>query len=69
MPPVPGASLYGWLVSAVESPDVVVINTQTTAASNIFRGLIPGVLYKIQANAVGTASPSDWSSPVSQRVL
>jgi hypothetical protein len=69
MSPVRGASLYGWRVSTAESPGIVVITTQSTAASNTFKNLIPGVLYKIQANAVGTAGPSDWSNPVLQRVL
>ena len=45
-------------------PMVVVQSSQTTAASNTFDNLTPGVVYYIQANAVGSAGPSDWSDPV-----
>ena len=42
---------------------------QTTSASNTFAGLTPGVIYNIEANAVGAAGPSDWSDPVSQMAV
>ncbi len=38
---------------------------QGTAASFTFTGLTPGVSYVVEVNAVGSAGPSDWSSPVS----
>jgi hypothetical protein len=44
-------------------------SAQTTAASNIFGNLTPGVAYNVQANVVGAAGPSDWSDPVSHMVM
>ena len=62
--PVPGAAIYNWRVSTAAAPNVVVQTAQTTAASNTFTNLTPGVVYKFAANAVGTAGPSNWSNPV-----
>ncbi len=67
--PVYGAATYNWKVVAATQPTVIVQTAQTTAASTVFAGLTPGVVYIIQANAVGAAGPSDWSSPVSQMVV
>jgi len=67
--PIPGAGIYNWRVMAAAQPTVVVQSAQTTAASNIFDNLTPGVVYNIQANAVGSAGPSDWSDPVPQMVV
>jgi hypothetical protein len=67
--PVSGASTYNWRVMAVNAPTVVVQSAQTTAASNTFTGLTPGVVYLAQANVVGTAGPSDWSTSASQMVI
>jgi hypothetical protein len=69
MPPVFGAAIYNWRLSAASAPTVVLQTAQTTAASNTFSGLTPGVIYVVQVNAVGTAGPSDWSSPVSKMVV
>jgi hypothetical protein len=44
-------------------------SAQTTAASNIFDHLTPGVVYNVEANAVGSAGPSDWSDPVPLMVV
>lgn len=63
-PPIPGAAIYNWRVTTATAPTVVVQSAQTTAASNIFDNLTPGVVYNVEANAVGSAGPSDWSDPV-----
>ena len=68
-PPIPGASVYGWRVTTAAAPDVVVLSMQSTAASTTFAGLTPGVVYCIQANAVGTAGPSDWSGPAQKMAV
>jgi hypothetical protein len=68
-PPVFGAAIYNWRVTTAAQPGVVVQTAQTTAASNTFDGLTPGVVYNIQANAVGSAGPSDWSDPAPQMVV
>jgi hypothetical protein len=62
--PIAGAAIYNWRVTAATAPTVVVQSAQTTAASNIFDNLTPGVVYNVEANAVGSAGPSDWSDPV-----
>ena len=67
--PVPGAAIYNWRVTTAAQPGVVVQTAQTTAASNTFDGLTPGVVYNIQANVVGSAGPSDWSDPAPQMVV
>ena len=67
--PVTGAAIYNWRVTTAAQPDVVVQTAQTTAASNVFAGLTPGVIYNLQLNAVGSAGPSDWSDPVPQMVV
>ncbi len=67
--PVPGAAIYNWRVTTAAQPNVVVQSAQTTAASNVFDGLTPGVVYNIQANVVGSAGPSDWSDPAPQMAV
>jgi hypothetical protein len=67
--PVVGASAYNWRVTTAAEPEVTVLSVQSTAASNTFTGLTPGVVYRVQANAVGAAGPSDWSVPVPQMVV
>jgi hypothetical protein len=67
--PIVGASVYSWRVTMAAEPEVEVLSDQSTAASNTFTGLTPGVVYRVQANAVGAAGPSDWSVPVSQMVV
>jgi Fibronectin type III domain len=67
--PVFGASVYNWRISTAAAPTVVVQSAQTTAASNTFTGLTPGVVYNVQVNAVGAAGPSDWSPPVPQMAV
>lgn len=68
-PRVFGASIYNWRISTAATPTVWENRGQTTAASTSLDGLTPGVVYLVQANAVGTAGPSDWSNPASQMAL
>ena len=67
--PLYGASTYNWRVSLASSPTTPVQTSQTTAASNTFTGLTPGVVYLVTVNAVGAAGPSDWSDPATQMVV
>ena len=67
--PVPGTSTYNWQVMAATAPTVIVQTAQTTAASNTFAGLTPGVAYIAQADAVGSAGPSDWSTAAPKMVV
>jgi hypothetical protein len=67
--PVFGAAVYNWRISTAAAPSVVLQSAQTTAASNTFTGLTPGVVYNAEVNAVGAAGPSDWSAPVPQMAL
>jgi hypothetical protein len=67
--PVFGAAVYNWRISTAAAPSVVLQSSQTTAASNSFTGLTPGVVYNVEANAVGAAGPSDWSAPVPQMAV
>lgn len=67
--PVFGAAVYNWRLSTAAAPTVWENRGQTTAASTAFNGLTPGVVYFIQANAVGAAGPSDWSNPASQMAM
>jgi hypothetical protein len=67
--PVFGASIYNWRISTAAAPSVVLQSAQTTAASNSFTGLTPGVVYNVEANVVGAAGPSDWSAPVPQMAV
>jgi hypothetical protein len=68
-PPIPGAAIFNWRLTTAAAPSVIVQSAQTTAASNIFDNLTPGVVYNIQANAIGSAGSSDWSDPVSHMVM
>ncbi len=67
--PVNGAAIYNWRVTAADAPNTVVQTDQTTAARTTFDNLTPGVLYNVECNVVGSAGPSDWSDPISQRVV
>jgi hypothetical protein len=64
--PLSGAGIYNWRLTTAAEPTVVLQTAQTTAASKTFTGLTPGVVYRIEVNAVGAAGPSNWSEPVSQ---
>ena len=67
--PMAGAAIYNWRVTTATSPAAPVLTAQTTAASNIFSGLTPGVVYLVEANAVSSAGTSDWSDPATQMVI
>ena len=69
VPPVFGASIYNWKLTASNAPAVVLQSAQTTGGRTTFTGLTPGVVYVAQVNAVGAAGPSDWSQPVSQMAM
>jgi hypothetical protein len=67
--PVFGALMYNWRLTTAAQPDVVVQAKQTSAANVTFSGLTPGVIYKLQANALGTAGPGPWAGPIPQMVV
>jgi hypothetical protein len=69
VPPVFGASVYNWRLTASNAPTVVLQTAQTTGGRTTFGGLTPGVVYVAQVNAVGAAGPSDWSQPVSKMAM
>jgi hypothetical protein len=48
---------------------VIVQELETSATSATFAGLIPGQVYIVQVNVVGTAGTSDWSPSVSLMVV
>ena len=66
--PVFGAVLYSWRLTP-STPNATPVVTQTTAANTTFTGLTPAGTYTVEANAIGTAGPSDWSPAVTQIVL
>ena len=67
--PMAGAAVYNWRVTTATSPAAPVLTAQTTAASNTFSGLTPGVVYLVEANAVSSGGVSDWSNPATQMVI
>ena len=67
--PMVGAAIDNWRVSLATSPAAAVLTAQTTAASNTFSGLTPGVVYQVSANAVSSAGASDWSDPATPMVI
>jgi hypothetical protein len=67
--PMANASLYSWRVALASAPDTYVIEEQTTAASIVFDGLTPGQIYLVDANAIGSAGPSDWSDTAQLMVV
>ena len=67
--PVQFAYIFNWRAALASKPDEFVAHVQSTSARTSIPGLIPGELYNIQSNAVGTAGTSDWSSPGTIRVI
>jgi hypothetical protein len=67
--PVYGVSTYNWRIYAASAPTVILQTAQTTGGNTGFTGLTPGVIYAVQANAVGTAGTTDWSNPVTLMVV
>lgn len=68
-PPIYGGQAYLWRVARAASPEVYVQTAQTTAASASFYDLTPGEIYNIEAQAIGSAGPSDWSDAGSLMVI
>jgi hypothetical protein len=66
--PVFGAVLYSWRLTA-STPNATPVVTQTTAARTTLTGLTPAMAYKVEANAIGSAGPSDWSDAATQIVV
>lgn len=67
--PVFGALMYNWRLTTAAQPDVVVQAKQTSAANVTFTGLTPGVIYQLQANAIGTAGPGPQTGKITQMVV
>jgi hypothetical protein len=67
--PVTGGATYNWQLATAAAPNTVLQTAQTTAASTEFGGLTPGVVYRVVANVVGAAGPSDWSEPATAMSL
>lgn len=67
--PTKGAAIYSWRVSTATAPTVWMQTANTTAARNIFSGLTPGVIYRVEASVVNSAGPSDWGIPVAHMVI
>jgi hypothetical protein len=67
--PIYGSLTFNWRLMLASAPTVVVQETETSAASVTFAGLIPGQIYIVQVNVVGTAGTSDWSQAVSLMVV
>ena len=67
--PIFGALTYNWQLVLASAPNVIVQELETSAARATFAGLIPGQIYLVQVNVVGTAGTSDWSPAVSLMVV
>jgi hypothetical protein len=67
--PVPNGYTYNWRAALASAPDIYVLQTQTTAASDVLAGLTPGQIYLVDVNVVGSAGPSDWSDTVQLMVV
>ena len=67
--PMYGASSYNWSLALASAPNTDVQTAQTTGARVSFTGLIPGQIYVVCLNVVGTAGLSDWSDTGSLMVI
>ena len=67
--PVPNPYTYNWRVTLSSAPGAYVQEVQTTAARITFSGLTRGELYLVDANALGSAGPSDWSDSAELMVV
>ena len=52
--PMAGAAIDNWRVVTPNAPAVPVLVAQTTAPSNTFSGLTPGLVYPVTASAVNS---------------
>ncbi len=66
---VRGVFVYTWQVALPSAPEDIVQTKQSTGTSTVFSGLIPGEVYLVRVNAVGTAGPSDYSQWAQLRAL
>ena len=64
-----GTSSYNWRAATVAAPTVFVQTAQTSGANYLFTGLTPVTEYIVQANASGTAGPTDWTDGVTAVVV
>jgi hypothetical protein len=55
------AGAYAWRYATAAAPTAWIEVDSTFAASVTISGLVPGTQYSVQARALGTAGPSDWS--------
>ena len=67
--PIYGAYTYNWRVALSSSPTTYVRAVQTTGGRILFDGLTPGQVYNVEANAVGSSGPSDWSDVAGLMVI
>ncbi|MDQ6654437.1 MAG: fibronectin type III domain-containing protein [Verrucomicrobiota bacterium] len=56
-----GAQTYNWRVALESAPTDYVRTLQTTSSRISVGGLTPGLIYRVQVNAVGAAGASEWS--------
>lgn len=61
--PVDNASSYQWRLSKSTTPTDWTMLDPTTGASVVIEDLTPGTTYVVQARAIGSQGPSDWSDP------
>ena len=69
IPPIYGAASYNWRLALASDPTTFVQTVQTTGGRYMFEDLTPGKIYSVQANAVGSAGPSDWSDAAELMVV
>jgi hypothetical protein len=60
------AASYQWRVASALAPTVWLPADPTVAANATLRGLTPGTQYVVQARAIGSKGPSDWSDVAMQ---
>jgi hypothetical protein len=63
------AGSYQWRYATAAAPTVWTLVDPTMAARVTLEGLAPGTQYVVQARAVGTQGPSDWSGSASLMVV
>ena len=63
------AGSYQWRYATAAAPTAWTLVDPTLAASITLDGLVPGTQYVVQARAVGSNGPSDWSNAASLMVV